>query len=85
MTSAIRTEDFLSWLADYLGSIGHRPAAPLDLQANFADLGLDSMDVVILAAAFEDRFGLPIDPAFFMRISNLGGLLGELRARAVLA
>ncbi len=81
---AIRDTDLLEWFADYMSDA--HPSAPqgLDPAADFATYGLDSLDVVILAGAFDERFQVRTDPAFFLRHGNLRSLMAELRSAGII-
>lgn len=74
----VTQEQILTWLAGYLTEIGAPHDGPFNLDAEFSELGLDSVQVVIMAAEFEDRFGIPTDPAFFLSAVNLRNLFGQL-------
>lgn len=86
MTSPRLAEpEILAWLNGYLAEIGFPHEGPFDLDAEFADFGMDSVQVVILAAEFEDRFGVVTDPAFFLSAGNLRNLFEKLRELTILA
>jgi acyl carrier protein len=84
-TPRLAEAEILAWLDGYLAEIGFPHEGPFDLDAEFSDYGLDSVQVVILTAEFEDRFGIVTDPAFFLSAANLRNLFEKLRELAILA
>ena len=48
-----------------------RPVSTEDLDMDYASLGADSMDVIVLTFELEERLGVEIDPEFFFQYDNL--------------
>lgn len=42
------------------------PQASIPLDEDFADLGLESLDAVILSGLLEEQIGCPVDPTLFI-------------------
>jgi acyl carrier protein len=52
--------DIEAWCADYLSKALKLPRASLDVNADFASIGLDSAESVFLVAAIEDWLGVEL-------------------------
>ncbi|HEY7576138.1 MAG TPA: acyl carrier protein [Acetobacteraceae bacterium] len=78
-----------AWCADYLRRTLKLPDGPVDMQAEFASLGLDSAESVFLVSAIEDWLGLELASDTAMEhptIAQLSGFVAsQLDARAVRA
>lgn len=53
-------------------------------QTAFAELGLDSMDAVVMAGHFEDVLGRPLEPEVFLTHSCLAEVIDALCQRGIL-
>lgn len=73
------------WISDYLTDFLDLPEDQLSLDADFAALGLDSADSIIIGGAFEEAFDCEIDAVLFLRNSNLRGLIDDLRHSGLVA
>jgi acyl carrier protein len=62
----------LAGLAEILGSIARVHQADVTADALFADLGVDSLAMVEVVVAAEDRFGLLIDDDHWSRFRTVG-------------
>jgi len=58
--------------------------AALDATSDLADFGLDSTDLVVLAAEFEDRFGVPVEPVAFLTHDSIRLVLADLERNRVI-
>jgi acyl carrier protein len=52
-----------------------RPPDEIDLDKDLADLGLDSVDAVLMAGEMEQAFGIEIDPAEALRHPTVEAML----------
>jgi acyl carrier protein len=77
------------WCADYLRRTLKLPDGPVDTQAEFASLGLDSAESVFLVSAIEDWLGVELASDTAMEhptIARLSGFVAsQLDAQAVRA
>jgi acyl carrier protein len=78
-----------AWCADYLRRTLKLPDGPIDLDAEFVSLGLDSAESVFLVAAIEDWLGLELasdtaieHPTIAKLTRFVAGRLGVLPIRA---
>ena len=62
----------LAGLAEILGTVAGVPLADVTADALFADLGVDSLAMVEVVVAAEDRFGLLIDDDHWTRFRTVG-------------
>ncbi|MGI8617681.1 MAG: ferritin-like domain-containing protein [Gemmatimonadaceae bacterium] len=67
-------DSVLALVADSLGV----PAASLSLRSSLASLGVNSLDLVLLVAALEERFRLEFEPADIQRLHTLGDLVAHV-------
>ena len=51
----------------------------LDADSDLAAFGLDSVDLVCVAAEFEEKFGVAIEPAAFLTLPTIASVLADLR------
>lgn len=72
-------EKVTAWITDYLTDFLDLPEDQFSLDADFASLGLDSADSIIIGGAFEEAFNCEIDAVLFLRNTNLRGLIEDLR------
>lgn len=54
----------------------------LDVDANFADLDLDSLDAVELVMAFEDKFGIEITDEEAQTITSVQAAIDVIKTKA---
>jgi acyl carrier protein len=59
-TPAVTESEILAWCDAYLRERLKLPGTPIDNDAEFASLGLDSAEAVFLVAAIEDWLGLEL-------------------------
>lgn len=67
------------WISDYLTEFLDLPPGSFDPEVDFAALGLDSADSVIICGAFEESFDCEMDATLFLRNPNLSSLVEDLR------
>jgi acyl carrier protein len=81
----IAAETVTAWLTRYVDErLGSVPP-DLSIHTNFASLGFDSVDGVIMADRLETDLGVPVDPALFLRNPDLAGVIAELQSFGVVA
>jgi acyl carrier protein len=64
-------DDVLAGLAEILGSVAGIDRAEIIPETSFADLGIDSLMMVEVIVAAEDRFGLLIDDDEWSRFKTV--------------
>jgi hypothetical protein len=81
----IAAETVTAWLTRYVDErLGSVPP-DLSIHTNFASLGFDSVDGVIMADRLETDLGVSCDPALFLRNTDLAGVIAELQSFGVVA
>lgn len=70
----------VTWISAYLSDFLDLPEDMMTPESDFADLGLDSADSIIIGGAFEEAFDVEVDAALFLRNENLQGLIEDLRS-----
>lgn len=56
---------------------------PLDLTNSLSELGIDSLDVLMVINAIEDEFNITIDDGDFKDIKTIGDILNILRKKYI--
>jgi len=74
-----------SWVVSYLADFLDVDAKTITADVNFDELGLDSVDSVIVGGALEEAFDVEIDATLFLRNSNLTELVSDLRVHGIVA
>jgi acyl carrier protein len=69
----------LAGLAEILGTVAGVGLADVRADALFADLGVDSLAMVEVVVAAEDRFGLLIDDDHWSRLRTVGDAVRYIR------
>lgn len=67
----MKTEEIEKFALLKLEEFLARPVRTEDLHMDYASLGADSMDVIVLTFELEERLGVEIDPEFFFQYDNL--------------
>lgn len=81
----IAAETVKAWLTRYVDErLGGVPPDLSD-QTEFASLGFDSVDGVIMADRLETDLGISCDPALFLRNTTLEGVIAELQSFGAVA
>jgi len=68
----VSRDEPLAGLAEILGTVAGVRLADVTADALFADLGVDSLAMVEVVVAAEDRFGLLIDDDHWSRFRTVG-------------
>ena len=77
----MRHDEVLSGIAKVLGDVADVPAADVTPDARFGeDLGIDSLTLVELVVAIEDRFGQVIPDDDWSRFATVGDAVTHLTA-----
>jgi acyl carrier protein len=78
-------DDVLAGLAEVLGSVARTDRADVTPEARFgADLGIDSLTMVDVVVAAEDRFGMVIPDDEWSRFETVGDAVRYIERAAVL-
>lgn len=78
-------DQVMAWITDYLTEFLDLDPGQVTPEAEFAALGLDSADSVIIGGAFEEAFDCEIDAVLFLRNGNLRALIADLRQSGLVA
>jgi acyl carrier protein len=86
--SQVSEQEIADWCAGYLRRTLKLPDGPIDLDAEFTSLGLDSAESVFLVSAIEDWLGLELasdtaveHPTLAQLANFIAGRLNGLPAR----
>lgn len=77
----VRRDDLLATVRDTICVETGVPSDRLDLGTKLADLDIDSIDVLRLAAVFEKRFNIKISTAELTHIRTIGDIVAGLEPR----
>jgi acyl carrier protein len=66
------------WVSRYLARLLGIDPWNIDFSKGLSEYGLDSVDVMIMAGEFEQRFGVEIDPATFFELDTLEQMVDAL-------
>jgi len=69
------------WLADYIGSVIDVPEGEDWSARRFDELGLDSVEVTIMAGMIEERFGFEVQMSDVVENANVAALARHLEKR----
>ncbi len=75
-------DDMLAALAEILADVARIDPADVTLKARFDDLGIDSLTLVDIVVAVEDRFGLVIPDDEWARFETVGDAGAHVRRAA---
>lgn len=70
--SDIDESQFFSFLRDRVAQRTKTEADAIGMDMSLADLGLQSIDAVLVCGEVEDRFGVEVDPAEIFEHDTLG-------------
>jgi acyl carrier protein len=76
--------EVLTGLAEILGAVAGVRPADVTPDASFADLGVDSLTMVEIVVAAEDRFGLLVDDDRWARFRTVGDAVRYIERTATL-
>jgi len=81
----LKADAVRAWITEFLVSLLGVEAATIKGDARFHNLGLDSVDAVVMAGALEEHFGTEIEATLFLRNSTIDELLADLKANGIVA
>ena len=61
------------------------PLSQVSETATFSDMGVDSVDAVVIGGALEEQFDIEVDASLFLRCSNIAELLADMKAEGLIA
>jgi acyl carrier protein len=70
----------LELLRSIVAEVIEKPLPPITLETPISELGIDSIEVAEIVLRIEDRFGIEIPAATWMRLRTLGELVEVIRA-----
>jgi acyl carrier protein len=73
-------DDVLALVRERLSEFLKRPLTDADLDQAYAELGADSMDMVVLAFELEKMIGRPVLPELFLQHDTIRGALDVILA-----
>lgn len=78
MTTASARDDVLTFLTRRLAEMTRQGGAVVTADSVFVELGLQSIDAVLLCGEVEDRFGIELDPALIFEHETVGSFAREV-------
>lgn len=78
MTVINRESEIFEFLRTRLAEVTQQDASSITEASVLIDLGLQSIDAVLLCGEVEDRFDIELDPAIIFEHDTLGGFAGEI-------
>ena len=81
MEAKLEKDEILPWMEDYIRSVIDIPEGPFPAEERFDALGLDSVEVTIMAGMIEERFGLQVEPGEVLENANVKALSKHLSGR----
>jgi acyl carrier protein len=73
------------WIMGFLMSLLNLGPSEISAESRFYNLGLDSVDAVVMAGAMEEHFKTQIDATIFLRNSTLAELLADLKVNGIVS
>lgn len=80
----LKADVIRAWITDFLVSFLDIDASEIKGDARFQNLGLDSVDAVVMAGAMEEHFDTEIEATLFLRNSTIDELLADLHANGII-
>lgn len=81
----LNAEAVRAWITEFLTSLLALEASAIRGDVRFNNLGLDSVDAVVMAGALEEHFDTEIDATLFLRNATIDDLLADLKANGIIA
>ena len=85
MDTKTEQTDIQAWMEDYIRSVIDVPDEAFPAEARFDTLGLDSVEVTIMAGMIEERFSLQVEPSEILDNPNVAALALHLEKRLATA
>jgi acyl carrier protein len=77
--------EVMTFLTTKIAAVTKQDVAAIKLEANLIDLGLQSIDAVILSGDIEDEFTIELDPATIFEHDTLQSFALEISRRRSIA
>jgi acyl carrier protein len=71
-------ERLRAWLRNHLARVLGAEPATISLDRTLGDYGLDSVDGILIAGELEEKFGIEIEPATFIRFDTFESMIVAL-------
>lgn len=78
-------EEIITTVKDVISRETEVPADSIELGTRLADLGIDSLDVLKFALAFENLFKITISTADVLQIQTVGDIVARLEGKVASA
>lgn len=82
MTSSTLDADIMPFLISALAKFTKQDKTAIDPDADLVDMGLQSIDAVILSGDVEDKFGIELDPSTVFEHETLRSFGQEIARRS---
>lgn len=79
----LKADAVRAWITEFLTSLLGIDPAEIHGASRFNNLGLDSVDAVVMAGAMEEHFATQIDATLVLRNATIDELLADLRANGI--
>lgn len=82
MTVATPTLDattLRAWIVNYISSVLELSPEAVSESVSFEAIGLDSLEVIVMAGVMEEDFGVEIQPSLFFDDHSIDGLVAAFR------
>lgn len=81
MTDAALTTSVLDFVRQELSTRVKVPVEQIDASSNLIDLGLQSIDAVIMCGEIEDHFQVELDPSAIFQFQTVGSFVDDVLTR----
>lgn len=81
MTAPQPAPEVVAFLTDGIARFTKQEAAGIGPESVLVDLGLQSIDAVLLSGEVEDHFGVELDPATIFEHETLGSFAADITGR----
>ena len=85
MTTSPQRPDILKFLTERVARLTKQTPDAITEDANLVDIGLQSIDAVLLCGEVEDTFAIELDPATIFEHETLGSFAADIRTRIATA
>mgnify|MGYP000498257578 CR=1 FL=1 len=81
MTNAVLSTSVMDFVRQELSSRVKVPIEQIDASSQLIDLGLQSIDAVIMCGEIEDRFQVELDPSAIFQFQTVGTFVEDILKR----
>lgn len=81
MTDAVLSTSVMDFVRQELSSRVKVPIEQIDASSHLIDLGLQSIDAVIMCGEIEDRFQVELDPSAIFQFQTVGAFVEDILKR----